>query len=222
MNQAHTVARAGRPPRTSASRLEEIALDLFTRNGFAETTIDDVAEAAGIARRTFFGYFASKNDLVWGDFDGHLAAFRAQLAGHEGTPMMDALRLSVLSFNEFPVSEEERHRRRMRLILTVPALQAHSTLRYAAWRGVVSDFVAQRTGEPPATFLPRLLGHLALATSVAAYEHWLVAPGADLATLIDRAFRELPDGFAHHERAGQRRDVRRFTAARGGPAAQRQ
>ena len=61
--------RPGRPPVTSRTELEQIALDLFLRNGFNETTLDDIAGAAGIARRTFFGYYSSKNDVVWGDFE---------------------------------------------------------------------------------------------------------------------------------------------------------
>jgi hypothetical protein len=115
--------------------------------------------------------------------------------------MMDALRVSVVAFNRVDPSYQEQHRRRMRLILTVAALQAHSTLRYAAWRAVVEDFAVARTGEPPGTFLPRLLGHLALGASVAAYEQWLITAGADLAELIDTAFRDLARGFADRERA---------------------
>jgi AcrR family transcriptional regulator len=51
--------RLGRPPVTSRTDLERIALDLFIRHGFTETTLDDSAVAAGIARRTFFAYYSS-------------------------------------------------------------------------------------------------------------------------------------------------------------------
>lgn len=193
-------ARTGRPPSTSVGRLEELALDLFIRNGFDATTIDDVAAAAGIGRRTFFRYYPSKNDLVWGDFEGRLRAFRVELAGLSGLPMMDALRRAVVAFNWVDAAASEQHRNRMRLILTVPTLQAHSTLRYAAWRRVVEEFVAERTGTDVDGFVPRLVGYVALAASVAAYEQWLVDPDADLSALIDAAFAELPQGFAHHER----------------------
>lgn len=198
-------ARTGRPPSTSADRLQEIALDLFIRNGFDETTIDDVATAAGIGRRTFFRYYASKNDLVWGDFEARLEDFRRELAALDDVPMLDALRRAVVAFNAVDASAAEQHRHRMQLILTVPALQAHSTLRYAAWRHVVQDFVARRTATPADAYLPRLLGYLALAASVAAYEQWLTEsrPGGPsttlLAALIDDAFARLPDGFAHLE-----------------------
>jgi hypothetical protein len=85
----------------------------------------------------------------------------------------------------------------MRLILTVPGLQAHSTLRFAAWREVVAAFVAMRTGSRRTDLLPRLGGHLLLGAAVAAYEQWLAGGGA-LADLLDaslaQAVRALPAG----------------------------
>ena len=46
--------RRGRPPGTSARELEVIALRLFTEDGFEDTTVDRIAAAAGVSKRTFF------------------------------------------------------------------------------------------------------------------------------------------------------------------------
>src|SRR5437660_843509 len=70
---------AGRPPATTREDIERVAFSLFADHGFDETTVDDIATAAGIGRRTFFRYFASKNDVVWGAFDAGLDHFRAVL-----------------------------------------------------------------------------------------------------------------------------------------------
>src|SRR5881275_2025178 len=102
---------------------------LFTDRGFDATTVDDIAAAAGIGRRTFFRYFASKNDVVWGRFTEGLADLRAVLAaGPHDRPVADALRDAIVSFNALPVAQVPVHRQRMSLIFSAPSLQAHSTL----------------------------------------------------------------------------------------------
>ena len=53
---------------------------MFVERGFERTTVDEIAAAAGIGRRTLFRYFPSKNDLAWGEFDDMLARFRVVLA----------------------------------------------------------------------------------------------------------------------------------------------
>ena len=181
--------RPGRPRVTSRAELERAALDRFALQGIDHTTVDDIAVAAGISRRTFFRYFRSKNDVVWGDFDGMLGELEARLAAAPTDgPMMTTLRDEVVRFNAIPPEGVAAHRQRMALILYVPALQAHSTLRYAAWRAVVADFAARRMGTAADGFGPRLVGHVALAAAVAAYEQWLTTPDADLAPLLDVAF----------------------------------
>src|SRR4051794_36114776 len=183
---------AGRPPVTTRLEIERVAFALFAERGFDETTVEDIAAAAGIGRRTFFRYFASKNDVVWGEFDAGLRHFAETLdaAGPE-QPWMDALRAAVVDFNSLDPELVPLHRDRMELILHVPALQAYATLMYARWREVVTRFVADRTGAKPDDLHPRLVGHTALAAAVAAYEQWLAEPDSNLAELLDASMRWL-------------------------------
>jgi mycofactocin system transcriptional regulator len=199
----HSVGVAGRPPVSSRAAIERVAFALFARHGFDETTVDEIAAAAGISRRTFFRYFATKNDVVWGEFDRGLERFREVLAGSDpGEPWTTALRGGVVDFNALPAQDVALHRERMELILHVPALQAYATLMYARWRGVVSEFVAERTGCKQDDLLPRLVGHTALAAAVAAYEQWLAEPSASLEELLDAAMQWLAGrGLAGEDRA---------------------
>ncbi|HET6950813.1 MAG TPA: mycofactocin system transcriptional regulator [Acidimicrobiales bacterium] len=184
--------RTGRPAVTSRAQLERVALELFVRDGFTETTVDDIAGAAGISRRTFFRYYASKNDVVWGDFDILLDGMAAWLAGvPDHVPLLPAVASAVVRFNDLPAGAVPAHRQRMSLILHVPALQAHSTVRYAGWRDVVARFAADRLGRPVDDLVPQLVGHVALGTALAAYERWLADDAADLATLLATAFDAL-------------------------------
>ncbi len=187
----------GRPRVTSRAALERLAFELFARRGFDDTTVDDIAAAAGIGRRTFFRYFPSKNDLVWGDFEEHLLRLRELLAGSDPrAPMTDALRRAVVEFNRFDVADVPWHRQRMELILRVPTLQADATLRYASWRGIITEFVAGRTGLPTSAMFPRLAGYALLSAAMAAYEHWLSeGPESDLSVLLDGAIRQVEAGL---------------------------
>jgi mycofactocin system transcriptional regulator len=189
-------APAGRRRITSRAELEQVAFDLFDRQGFERTTVDDIASAAGIGRRTFFRYFPSKNDVAWGDFEAELARLRGRLrAAPAGAPLMDAIRHAVVDFNRVAPDQIPAHRRRMALILRVPALQAHSTLRYAAWRQVIADFVAERTGLRPDMLLPRTVAHAMLGVAVAAYEQWLESGDGDLCDLLDTAVLALSSAW---------------------------
>jgi mycofactocin system transcriptional regulator len=191
---------AGRPGRkrvTSAAELEHIAFELFTSRGFDQTTVDDIAAAAGIGRRTFFRYFPSKNDIAWGDFDGQLRQMRERLfASAPERPLMDAVREALLDFNRVDAAELPWLRRRMELILTVPALQAHSTLRYAAWRQVLAEYIGHRMSVPDDSLAPQAIAYATLGVAIAAYEQWLRHDDTDLIHLLDTAMRELSSTFS--------------------------
>ncbi|WP_344780906.1 mycofactocin system transcriptional regulator [Gordonia caeni] len=190
------MTRAGRPQSTTRAELSTLAIDLFTERGFDETSVDDVAAAAGIARRTLFRYFPSKNAIPWGDFDGHLGKMRDWLAATPGDlPLDEGLRRALIAFNEVPEVEHEHHRRRMQLLLEVPALQAHSMLMYHEWRQIVAAHVAQRLGREPGAHLPQSIAWQLLGVSLAAYEQWLSDPASDLLTLLDEGCAVLSAGL---------------------------
>lgn len=184
--------RIGRAPATTHGELSHVALRLFLDRGFEETTIDDIVREAGIGRRTFFRYYRSKNDLPWGDFDRLLGQMRAHLADlPEDVALRDALRLAVVEFNRFPPDEIPLHRERMWLLLNVPSLVAHSTLRYAEWRQVIAEFVARRLGERADSLEPQAVAWACLGLCLAAYEQWLAHDDGNLLALIDEAFHRL-------------------------------
>ncbi|MEU0512098.1 mycofactocin system transcriptional regulator [Amycolatopsis sp. NPDC006125] len=192
--KADPAPRAGRKPITSRAEVEHVAFELFASRGFDRTTIDDIAKAAGIGRRTFFRYFPSKNDIAWGDFDGQLDKMRKRLASYPpDRPLPGVLREALVDFNRVDPSEAVWHRQRMELILTTPALQAHSTLRYADWRQVIAEFVGGRLGVPASALAPQTVAYTALGIALAAYEQWLRDPRADLAELMAAGVDELTE-----------------------------
>jgi mycofactocin system transcriptional regulator len=194
---------AGQPGRrrvTSQAELEQVAFELFAANGFEQTTVEDIATAAGIGRRTFFRYFPSKNDVPWGMFEPELERMRVRLkACSRDVQLMDAIRVALVDFNQVEPGQIPRHRQRMELILRVPALLAHSTLRFAAWREVIAEFVAERTDRRPDSLAPQAVAHAVLGAAIAAYEQWLDDENAELGTLLDLAMRHLAAAFTAPE-----------------------
>lgn len=180
-------SKSGRPRATSHAAIEAAAFRLFAEHGFDSTTIDDIATAVGIGRRTLFRYFPSKNDIPWGQFDKGLSHLRSNLvAGGSGVPVLDAVHHAVMEFNRFDEAALPQHRQRMALLLTTPTLQAHSVLRYAEWRRVIAEFAAVRYGLDSDNFLPRTIGHVSLALSLSAYEQWLRDPDGHLPGLLEQ------------------------------------
>jgi TetR/AcrR family transcriptional regulator, regulator of mycofactocin system len=183
---------AGRPEVTSHAEIEEAAFRLFAERGFDATTLDAIAAEVGVGRRTLFRYYASKNDIPWGQFDQTLDGFRQLLAAMPtDVALHEAVHRGVLAFNEFPEDAQPPHRDRMRLILETPTLQAHSVLRYAEWRAVIADYVAARLGLEADDMMPRTAGHVSLALALSAYEEWLATPEASLPDLLDAAMKAL-------------------------------
>jgi TetR/AcrR family transcriptional regulator, regulator of mycofactocin system len=185
----------GRPPTTTHAEIERVALGLFATRGFEATTVDDIATAVGVGRRTLFRYFESKNDIAWGDFDGVMERLREALDARADLPPMEALRHGVVESNRYPADQEPGLRTRMTLIAGTAALQAHSALRYAEWRGVVADWAAARLGAAPDDLLPRVLGYAALGSAMASFERWVANEDEDLLELLDQAFVALAAGF---------------------------
>ena len=196
MTATSPTGNPGRPHVTSRAELERVALELFTQRGFDATTVDDIAAAAGISRRTFFRYYASKNDVMWGDFDALLRGMEDWLASTPSdAPLLPTLAAAVIRFNSIPPEAVPAHRQRMSQILHVPALQAHSTLRYADWRGVVARHAARCLDQPESSRAVQLVAHVALGAATAAYEQWLADEAADLEAELTAAFNALALSF---------------------------
>jgi TetR/AcrR family transcriptional regulator, regulator of mycofactocin system len=200
-------ARRGRPPGTSARELELVSLRLFTEQGFEDTTVERIAAAAGVSRRTFFRYFDSKSDVLWHAFDGEVRRLREAFAAvPDGVPLMDAIREVVVGANRYRAEDVPELRTRMNLVISVPALQASAAHHYDAWERAVSDFAAARLGRPADSLYPLAVGRATLAVCRSAYDRWVERADADLTVYLDRALRALAAGFA--ETPGSPRDRR--------------
>jgi TetR/AcrR family transcriptional regulator, regulator of mycofactocin system len=189
-------SRVGRRRSTTPEHITDVALELFAARGFDEVSVDDVAHAAGIARRTLFRYYSSKNAILWGDFDAHLAHLRELLDNVDPRVAMgEALRTALLAFNTFDQSETVRHRQRMRIILESAELQAYSMTMYAGWREVMAVFIAGRLSVKTTDPLPQTVAWTMLGVALSAYEQWLSDESVTLPEALGNAFDVLGAGL---------------------------
>jgi TetR/AcrR family transcriptional regulator, regulator of mycofactocin system len=189
------VPRAVRSVRAATrARIEQAALELFTAGGFEQVTIEEIAAAANTSRRTFFRHVGSKADAVWGDFAAHVDRLARLLdAAGDDVPVLPAVFDAYVEVNDY--ADLSLLRQRMRLILTEPALLAHSQVRYGDVDRVVAGYVARRCGQDPAALLPRLVATATRAAATTAFEVWLSDGSASLADTLRTAFDQLAGGF---------------------------
>lgn len=118
-------------------------MTLFLERGFEETTIDQIAEAAGISRRSFFRYFATKEDVVLSGMLDHGHRLRAELAARppEEGPW-EALRATLLTLRDKgPVGSELPTARMMR---QAPSLRARHLEKQLSWQELLVPELARR------------------------------------------------------------------------------
>lgn len=168
------------------------AINVFASNGFDETTIDDIAQAAGVSRRSFFRYFASKNDVL-----GQTAAESAKalsesiLAAPRTYSPLEVLRDAVLRIAAMAAAYP-RVRDYLQIIRTSPAArqaqlasqaetEAHVALAYAARFQASSQAAAE----------PRLLASLTLSILDVTCQVWFDQPEGDIAETAERMIASL-------------------------------
>ncbi|MFI7487985.1 TetR family transcriptional regulator [Micromonospora echinaurantiaca] len=191
MNPRPDVSLAERKRQLVSNELTEAALQLLARNGFDVVTIDEIAATAGVSRRTFFRYFASKEDVVVQFLTGMGADIRAELAARpaEERPSV-ALRHAIWVPIAACADHGDRALRVVQLILRTPALLARYLERQAQWRADLAAELGGRLGlDPDADLYPQLAVGMALSAFDAVLQRWSDSDGAeDPAGLTDRAF----------------------------------
>lgn len=124
----------------------EAAYTLFDEQGFEATTVDDIAERAGVGRTTFFRTFRSKEDVIFPDHDALLAAIQERLAASTpDTALLAVLEASRLVLQAY-VGEGARARIRYRLTRDVPALRERERAGLRQYTGVFQDFLHEWMG----------------------------------------------------------------------------
>jgi AcrR family transcriptional regulator len=178
---------------TARDRLAQAAFDLFNESGYERTTIDGIAERAGLGRATFFRHYRSKEDVIFPDHDQLLEQVRDRLRSTSHSSALaavcDAVRLVLLHY----LDEGALARRRYALTSTVPALRDREIVSVARYQRLFREYIAERM--PPGTESAALQAELMAAAVASAHNHvlrrWLRGECSDPVREVDQAMREV-------------------------------
>ncbi|GEL19728.1 TetR family transcriptional regulator [Pseudonocardia asaccharolytica] len=150
---ASSPARRGRSAESRAEvrrHLVDAAVTLFTEHGYDETTVDDIAAAAGVGRRTFFRYFRGKEDAVSPDHEASLARVEAVFTeAHPDEPLLSVvLRAGETVFDLYFDDPVVAHKR-FALTHHVPALRDREAASVDRYRRLFTRQLRARLAEAP-------------------------------------------------------------------------
>jgi TetR/AcrR family transcriptional regulator, regulator of mycofactocin system len=187
--------------------IHQAAMRLFAERGFEATTIADIAAAADIAPRTFFAYFASKEEAVFPKFEPMFADFdRAMNERPEGTTALAALREWIVQAAQHHMGDVDGARLEAQLRRESPAVAACDLQHMRRFERRLAEAVGEDFGEPADALRPRLVAAAAMAALQASSDaaDVIMETDADKArelmadpvAFIDDALRFLEGGLA--------------------------
>lgn len=163
-----------RKKRQTRMDLARAAVRLFREQGYDQTTVDDIAAAANVSRRTFFRYFRSKDEVFIVDPDGKIEAMHIALAeGPPEEPTLDALRRGALAMTEAYFEPELTHElvalmeREPAMVAAAAAYQVRFVDELA--RELAVDMGVDERLDPR----PRILAYTAISMMRSAVAGWL-------------------------------------------------
>jgi AcrR family transcriptional regulator len=172
-------------------RITEAALRLFVKRGFEAVTLDEIADAAAISRRTFFHYFPSKEDLAFAwleaSIDEMVAAVAQRPANEAPLPMAVNAILSCMK----PMPRAEAFAL-AKLVAETPALRGRSQMKYERLERELAAAIAARKGWKASDLKARLAAMTAAGTLRVASQRWYESGGReDLVTFARRVVKAV-------------------------------
>jgi AcrR family transcriptional regulator len=169
----------------------DAAVEIFSEKGFDETTIEDVARAAGVSRASFFRYFTGKDDLL------------AQNVMKYGGDLVDAIRACPSSFTPIQtmhevvlsVAKQRVTHPRTRQVIDISlrsaaAMQAHASRMIEVEQSVAIAF-AEQIGQSKDGLEPRLLAAITISAMNVAIGSWYRGDFQDLSAAVEQVFSQF-------------------------------
>ncbi|MDN5914867.1 MAG: TetR family transcriptional regulator [Pseudonocardia sp.] len=201
--EGEAIGRRERKKMATRAALSGAALRLSVQHGVDRVTVEQIADEADVAVRTFFNYFSSKEEAVAaGDLGTTVSLVEAFTARPADEALLDSLREAALLVVGGDTYRDRDRVEEMRAIRRAPALLPHRLAAYAEQERALAAAVASRTGtDEEKDLYPALVAATVMGGMRVVVQRWLAAPageldGPRLAELVETTFARLADGLA--------------------------
>jgi AcrR family transcriptional regulator len=179
-------------------RLTKAAITLFERQGYDETTVAEIAEAAGLTKRTFFRYFADKREVLFnGSTELQERWIEALNAAPPDTSPMAAVKAGLDAMAELFADRHPFARMRAQIIAAHPELQERELIKLQALAGAIAAALRERGIPPSASDLAAQAG---VTVFHVAFARWVEQDDPDaFGRLMDESLQELQSVTADYE-----------------------
>jgi AcrR family transcriptional regulator len=177
-------------------RLQQAAMDLFRERGYPDVTVAEIADRAGLTKRTFFNHFADKREVFFANAAMFEASVLAGLAAADpGLSAMDAavLALTRCGLELAAISTAEDATTRFHLLATTPELRERDLIKTAGLTAAMAGALVRRGASPRAA---AFAAQAALAVFTVAIADWIAAPAREFPELMRETLTELRSAVA--------------------------
>lgn len=187
--------------------LYSAAFSLFADKGFDATTVDEIASAAGVSRRTFFRYFESKEAVVFVKQPTRLVRFRELVGAHAHLGGFEAVVRACLALGPEFEAERDEALIAQEIIEASPALSVADAARDLEWEDAIAHALAEGSGDPARQRTARYVAGAIVGLIRATMREWRHPDGpADLTGEARRNLALLAEGLAGALRIDERND----------------
>jgi AcrR family transcriptional regulator len=172
------------------ARIQDEAIRLFSERGFEATTLDDIAEAAEVSRRSLFDYFESKEEICFSsraDFPNLIAEAIGRRPADE--PLLDMVENALIDMGRSYVSPQTRNL--AQLIRNTPVLSARDQAKYGHLERAMAKALADRKSLPETDTACRVTAATAIGIMKLALETWLAGTDSSPEKHFSEAFNAL-------------------------------
>lgn len=155
--------------------LQTAAVRLFNEKGYAATSVDDIAAAADVSRRTFFRYFGSKEGVLFADADESGEAIREGILRQPPDKLpLQAFGDTIVALTE-SVEDEDQVLAQQRVLASSFELRSRAAELARIWRRRLADALAEREGRNKAGEADLLTAAVGIAVIQCVLEEWVLS-----------------------------------------------